>query len=45
MVQIIIIALVLFLVDTVGYNIKCKHNQKFANYHLKHVPFIWVWYS
>lgn len=32
-------------IDTVGYTIKCCRNERFATYHLRHFPTMWIWFS
>lgn len=39
------ILLLLFPIDLIGFMIKINKNKRFANYHLRNLPFIWVFYS
>ena len=32
-------------IDTLGYIIKCCRNERFASYHLRHFPTMWIWFS
>lgn len=32
-------------IDTIGYIIKCRKNERFATYHLRRIPTMWIWFS
>lgn len=32
-------------IDTIGFMVKISTNEKFANYHLRKIPFLWLFFS
>jgi hypothetical protein len=42
--MILTIAIIIIL-DVAGYIIKCKISETFSTYHLRRIPFIWIFYA
>lgn len=45
MMELLITVIILAIVDIVGFVFKFSRDEKFRNYHLKYVPFIWFFWS